>query len=273
MRAGILTFFMVLLGSVGASSQHAATWLSVSGVSAEQAAVTVGKLEHFVASLRDPGPESFRDHRHLSKIFRRVHQAYLKRYEAYSDFNALFADGRYDCLTATMLFAEVLSGLGYDFKIIETNYHIFIQVQTEDGLALLESTDRARGFVTDPDAMAARTTGYRSIIPQAADPAQTSYRYQFELYQEVQLDQLTGLLRFNQAVKAYNSGELLTSARLLEDSFISYPSDRCMELGDILVRTLVARKEVTTELRRSCMEHLLPIILQRTAKVAVNAGN
>ncbi len=269
MRAAVLTLLIVLLGCFHASSQRAAEWLAASGLSQEQAAATTSDLASFVESLRDPGNAG---HRHLAKVFRKVHQVYLKKYAAYSDFNSLFSGGQYDCLTATMLFAEVLSGLDYDFRIIETNYHIFIHVKTAGGIVLLESTDKRGGFVTDPSDIAARTEGYRSIVPGTPDPAQTSYRYRFELYQEVKPDHLTALLQFNQAVKSYNNGELLTSARKLEESFMRNPSERCTELGDILVRTLVARKEVPQELRRSCMEHLLPIILHRSAKVAINGG-
>lgn len=270
MTRGLLTICAgLVLGSLTVKGQHLEHWLAISKASPAEAQQAVARIDRFVVSLKEPGQGS---KRHLAKVFRKVHAEYLKEYEAYADFHAVFDEGKYDCLTATTLFSQVLSDLNYSFKIIETNYHIFILVQTEDGVALLETTDRIGGFVTDPKVLARRTEGYRKNELVNSNVAGDAYRYQYRcnLYQEVSADQLSGLLVFNQSVKAYNGGDWLASARLLEEAHSLYATGRCFELGDILVRTLVTRKDVTSEMRRACMEHLLPLIVRASDPVATS---
>lgn len=259
----------LVLSSLTLMGQGITQGLVLSKASDEEVRHAAQQLDQFVESLREQGASG---EKHLAKVFRKVHSTYLKKYEAYVDVKSLFTEGSYDCLTATMVFSEVLTRLNYDFRIIETNYHIFILAETADGTILLETTDKSRGFVKDPTEIAKRTGGYRTN-DLASSSSQDVYKYQYRcnLYQEISTDHLSGLLVFNQAVKAYNAGEWLTSSRLLEKAHSLYATSRCYELSDILVKTLVARKEVPFELRRSCMEHLMPLIIRSAGQVA--AGN
>lgn len=222
------------------------------------------KVDAFVADQRGP-----QNARHLARVFRKFHHSFLRKYEAYSDFPSLFGSGTYDCLTATTLLNHVLTKLGYEAEVIETTYHIFIKVRLPDGEVLLETTDRVGGFIMDDQLVADRTSRYRddkSFVSSAGN----GYRYRSSVYRTVSARDLVGLLLYNQAVKAYNSQQWISSAKYLEASFTEYPSDRCYELAAILLRTLHERAEINHEARRSLLEHLAPVIVRRSATVAVN---
>lgn len=270
MRPAFYILLVAILLAPGCGrGQSISAWLDMVQRPADRSKEDQQQLEKFVESMQD---ESVASTRQLSKVFRKVHTTYLKKYEAYADFPALFSDGTYDCLTATALFSHVLSALGYDYRIIETNYHIFILVQSTEGEVLLETTDRASGFVTDPAAIEKRTQGYRLLEASVPVKDQVSYQYRCDIFREVTPDQLSGLLLFNQAVKAYNRGDWLSSARYLEASFAFQVSERSDELGDLLIRTLVVRRDVTLELRRACMEHLMPLVVRRSGRVAIQSA-
>jgi hypothetical protein len=209
------------------------------------------------------------DQRTLGKLFRKIHSRFLKKYVALSDFDQLFTKGKYDCLTATALFSYVLEEMGYDFKLMETNYHIFIMVQTKEGMVLLETTDRLGGFITDPTTIRSRTGEYSKNWLVSKKEDRILYDYSFKLYQEITPDRLTGLLIYNQAVKAYNHGDLQSCARLLERAYDLYSSVRCEALGDILTQTLMERK-VSEEVRATCMAHLKSILMRREGTLAAN---
>lgn len=106
----------------------------------------------------------------------------------------------------------VLEEFGYDFKIIETNYHIFLSVETDKGPVLLESTDRYNGIVTDPIQIEQRISTYRNnelfINPSSSQSDKAHYKYDLNLYHVVVTVSTPGLLYFNQAVTAYNSKNL-----------------------------------------------------------------
>ena len=209
------------------------------------------------------------DQKTLRKLFRKIHSHFLKRYEALSDFDQLFTKGKYDCLTATALFSYALDEMGYDFKLVETNYHIFIMVKTKEGMVLLETTDRLGGFITDPTTIKERTGEYSKNWLASTKKNRIQYDYTFKLYQEVSPSRLAGLLMYNQAVKSYNLGDLQNCALLLGQAYELYASVRCEELGDILTQTLMQRN-VTEEVRASCMAHLKSILMRREGTLASN---
>lgn len=205
----------------------------------------------------------------LRKTFRRLHSTLLKKYEAYSDFDEIFSSGRYDCLTATALFSQVLNQLNFSYKIIETNYHIFLLVQTASGEVLLETTDRFGGFITDKEAVAQRTSDYSRNVLTVENSKRFFYHYSFNLYQNLSPEKLTGLLYFNQAVKAYNRHEWLSSARFLEQANALYASPRCEALGTILIKT-VLEGPLEEKAKSDCLVHLKNFWIKKSETVASN---
>lgn len=159
--------------------------------------------------------------RKLNALFVKTHNRFLNTYDQYAGIEGL-VKGHYDCLTATSLFADILSRAGYKYKIIETNYHIFIVVNTSDGDVLLETTDRFSGFIDDEEKMKNVIARYqKNTLPGAT--AQ-HHQYSFSLFETVEVNQLPGLLYFNQAVKAFNAekwdecSEKLSAAKLTTNS-------------------------------------------------------
>jgi hypothetical protein len=195
------------------------------------------KFKTFVQALQQK--EVMSEKKFLKSIFKATHQKFLKSYSQYSDLGEIFQTGRYDCLTATALFSIILNETHFDYKIFETNYHIFILVQTSDGEVLLETTDRLSGFVVQPDEIKNRIDSYRENKIMNAGADKTYYQYSFDLFHEVAPHQLAGLLYFNQAIKAYNRNDLLTCATLLEQSKRIYESPRVEELAIVLVKSVL----------------------------------
>ncbi|MEJ0055154.1 MAG: hypothetical protein WDN75_05535 [Bacteroidota bacterium] len=259
---------MFLLISIASNAQTNLDGLfATTDVSVVQKEALKAEIESFVQPLLSSG---LSEQKLLRKTFARLHSSYLKKYEAYADFNEAFSSGKYDCLTATALFSHVLGKLNFSYEIIETNYHIFLMVQTSDGQVLLETTDRWDGFVTDKEAIAKRIGGYRNNrISVTSDNSKKQFvEYSFNLYQQISSEKLTGLLYFNQAVKAFNRQDLAASARLLEKANALYESPRCGELGLVLIRT-VLESSMDEKAKGSCLTHLKNFWLKKSETVAV----
>jgi hypothetical protein len=259
-----LILLLLIAGCLTAKSQSLDSWLATSGTTKSSA--IKDEVSSFIVSLSG---DKRSDIRVLRKTFNRVHTRYLKSYEAYSDFDKIFQSGNYDCLTATALFSHVLNELGYSYEIIETNYHIFLMVHTSAGEVMIETTDRVSGFVTDRKAIAKRTGDYRKNTLTATNPDQLAYQYSFNLYQSLSPEKISGLLYFNQAVKAYNKQEWLACAKQLEKANVLYSSPRCSELGHILIKT-VLESEMNEEAKASCLRHLAKFWISNQETVASN---
>lgn len=203
----------------------------------------------------------------LKSIFKSTHQKFLKSYSQYADLGEVFLNGRYDCLTATSLFSIILSETNFDYKIIETNYHIFILVNTESGQVLLETTDRLSGFVDDAAEVTQRINFYRENKLLNSTNDKTYYQYSFDLFHEVAPAQLAGLLYFNQAIKAYNRHDLLVCASLLDKSRKIYESPRVEELALVLIKS-VLESDLSVTVKGKVIQQYRNFVLSKNTPVA-----
>ena len=261
-----VSFILLMFISFGAQSQTDLASLLATGSQVPVNEKAQEKLQSFIQSL----PTShLSGQRLLRKTFKRLHSTFLKKYEAYADFDKVFTTGHYDCLTGTTLFSQVLDQLNYSYDIIETNYHIFIIVNTERGDVLLETTDRFGGFVSDKKEIAKRTGDYHKNRLIADNSRANQYQYSFSLYQKITPERLKGLLYFNQAVKAYNHHDWLASSKFLEKANALYSSQRCEELGVILIQTIL-EKSLEEKVKAECLVHLRNFWIRKTEPVASN---
>ena len=261
-----VSFILLMFIGFAAQSQTDLASLLATGTQAPRGDQAQEKLQSFIQSL----PTSrVSGQRLLRKTFKRLHTTFLKKYEAYADFEKVFTTGHYDCLTGTTLFSQVLDQLNYSYDIIETNYHIFIIVNTERGDVLLETTDRFEGFVTDTKEIAIRTGDYHNNRLTANNSDAFQYQYSFSLYQKITPERLRGLLYFNQAIKAYNHQDWLASSKFLEKSNALYSSSRCEELGVILIQTIL-EKSLEEKEKAECLVHLRNFWIRKTEPVASN---
>jgi len=154
------------------------------------------------------------NHRLLKKVFFQVHKEYLKEYVPYQSFQELFDTGTYGCLTGTALYAFLLEELGFEYKIIETNYHMFLLVQSDGHQYLIESTDPINGFVYEEDDIEKRIEAAVEQNKLKDDRKEYSYN----IYKSISYVELIGLQYYNTAVNSYNSGNLALALYSLNEA-------------------------------------------------------
>lgn len=172
----------------------------------------------------------------LKSIFSRTHHVFLKHFKPFSTFGEIFTKGNYNCLTATALYGIILQEAGYAYKIIETNYHIFLLVETTNSQALIETTDELFGFVTNKAEIELRLEEYRS----EANKSTAQHTYTTALFNTVTLHNLIGLLHFNEAVKSINNSDYLNAIDHLAYSTAYYGTTRSQEFAAIVLHELAA---------------------------------
>ncbi len=209
---------------------------------------------------------SFRDDRaFLEHVFIKTHQKFLKDFEQYASFNELFGKGKYNCLTGTTVYALLLDHFDIDYSIIETNYHIFLTASTNDGQVLIEATDPADGFVTDNTKIQNRIKRYRENELQPS--GKNLYYYSFDLYNEVNLDELAGLLYYNHAVESFNDHNYKSAIDQLDLAFERYDSPRIEELARVL-QLAVVESSLDQKSKEICIRKLQSIRRKRMQMMA-----
>lgn len=213
---------------------------------------SVDDLLHRLESRR----EHFKNEKYfLGHIFTKTHQRFLKDYQEYATFNQLLKDGKYNCLTGTALYALILDHFGFQYEIIETNYHIFVVAETVDGKVLFESTDPLEGFVDNDADIKKRVATYKQNIPVQSNTNKTYYRFNVGLYNPIDLNEILGLLYYNHAVNAYNKGDLPSSVANLEKAMQLYQSPRTEEFSKIVLLTILESK-LDNSLKESFMRQI-----------------
>lgn len=203
-----------------------------SGVADKTFTDFVQRLKSKRASFRD-------DKAFVHHIFQKTHQKFLRNFTQYATFRELFYGGNYNCLTGTAIYALMLDHFQVEYRIIETNYHIFVLVDTEKGKVLLEATDPVKGFIDDSQEIEKRIQDYKRNDIQEAGIDKKYYRYTFELYSEVKLEQLLGLLHYNIAIAKYNDQEFQAAIAHLDQALELYDSPRIEEFSRIITLSVV----------------------------------
>lgn len=204
--------------------------------------VTTEALENFVSKL-DSKKNSFKkESEFLQYTFNQTHRKFLKHYKQYCTFTELVNEGTYNCLTATALYALLLEHFKIDYKIVETNYHIFLLVKTDQGTILLETTDPFNGFISNPSQVEKRLSTYKQNELMQMASGKVLYTYNFNLYNAVDLDQMLGLMYYNLAIDAYNHQEIQQAISYLDQANARYQSPRIDEFSTIILLTLQESK-------------------------------
>ena len=234
---GLLTLFFLLIGFFAqAQGSILSALLETTPMVASDAIQQ--EMNEFTQIFLAKKAQSKNDVRFLRSLVNKSHRKFLKQYKAYSQFHEVFESGNYDCLSGTAFFSVILNRLGYSYKIIETNYHIFLLVHTNEGEILLETTDRLAGLKTRAKEIDQTLTLYKQNRLSASTAEGKNYLYQAQLYREVDALQLSGLLYFNQAVVAYNQHNWMMSTEKLAKARAVYDNPRVEELTEILFHSV-----------------------------------
>ena len=215
------------------------------------------EVSNFIKKLERKGIQK-NSAQFLRFLFTKTHQHFLRQYVEYASFSETLDKGKYDCLTGTALYALLLDHFDIEYKIIETNYHIFLLVSTAEGKILMEATDPLNGFVEKPKDIDNRINLYRQNKIQEASIGKKYYRYNFNLFNQVNLDQIEGLLHYNLSIVAFNDQDLHASIQRLDRALNLYNSPRMVEFSNILLLSVIESKLNNVD-KENCIKNIQAI--------------
>lgn len=262
MRRGILltVFFLPLLALAngGPGKDFSAGSSLKAFLSAGHRAQSIKSFETFLDKLDKKNTSVKSERAFVRHIFEKTHHRFLKYYDAHASLDETFATGSYNCLTGTILFSLLLRHYGIDHQVIETNYHIFILAETDEGKILLEATDPLNGFVTTAKDIESRIAIYKQNQVQEQLRNKSYYKFRFELYNTVSLDELRGLTYYNQAVNAFNQKKFTVAVQNLVRSHELYSSYRIEAFSQILLLSL-QQSTLDIKTKENCMNTILSL--------------
>ena len=194
----------------------------------------------------------------VSMVFYRTHRKFLKRYKEFTPFPEVFRNDNYDCLSATTLYSLIFNKLGISHEIVETNYHIYINVFFENGNILIESTDPLGGFVVNAKDIQKRLEDMES---RNANTNKKSYTFKSRIHDTVAFDELIGLHYYNASIKAYNEQNLEHSTELFKKALFFRTNPRINEFGLILIQALLESEAVDQRVKSDYVDQLQTFLI------------
>lgn len=236
----------------------------------EEASNSSVSFQNFLKKLERKQLSFTREKDFIQYVFTKTHQTYLKKFEAYSSFNALFRDGSYHCLTGTILFSILFDHFNIQYEVIETNHHIFLVAETAQGKVLIEATDPLQGYVDTAAGIESRMESYKTNSLSASSSGKVYYQFTFQLFNTVSMDEMRGLLYYNKAVVAFNHKKLTDAIFYLSEAQQHYTSSRIEEFSQILLLT-IRQSEVEAEKKEAQLKAVFSI-LQKNFPVVASAS-
>ena len=169
----------------------------------------------------------------LRKTVKNSHKEFLKNYKAYSQVDDAYSSGNYDCLSGTLLLSSIFEQLGIKHKVYETNYHIFLIVQTLGREVIVETTDKNHGLITNPEEIEKRLKCYRDFGKGSA-----MYLSEYSIFNQVNREQMEGLMLFNLSVSRYLEKDFFETVQFLEQAKEVYNSPRISPFSKIVMQQL-----------------------------------
>jgi hypothetical protein len=177
----------------------------------------------------------------LRTIFQKSHQRLFKKYEQHSSFNTMLTEGKYDCVSGSAVLGMLLERFGFSYDIIETDYHVFIQVTVEGKQVILESTLPVGGMITAPSEVEKYLSSY---LPKSKNtPVNFNQRLagpslvlaDNSIFRKVGLIELAGLQYYNDAIVHFNNQEFGQAVHQLSKAYLLYPADRIEGLRELSI--------------------------------------
>jgi hypothetical protein len=178
-------------------------------------------------SLSTPKPE-----KQLKFIYHAVQNDLLKKYKLYSTFDELYTNGKFNCVTATMLYGIILKYLNIDYDIKETSVHVFIVALPETKSILLESTNPLQGYVEYNKYFKNKFVEYLKSAKIVTDAEVQTLgvdsifdEYYFST-RTISLQNLAGLLYYNNGILSMENLDYEKALDQLLKSYYLYPSKK-----------------------------------------------
>ncbi len=167
----------------------------------------------------------------VNTIYKDLHDSFFTQYEFENHFCSLFTSGKYNCVSASALYAICFDALEIPYAIHETPLHVYIVVYPNTAKIILESTDPLKGVKPISESFK------RNYVQNLADNKLVS---QLEISQKgvphvfddhyfndstITLDELIGIQYYNSGLYKLEKEQFNTGFQELEKAHLFFPRE------------------------------------------------
>lgn len=188
----------------------------------------------------------------LRNLFFAVQETFLKEYVLYASFFQTIEDGKYDCLTGSLLYAILLEEIKqkgnfeYTYQLIQLPTHVFIKLQLADKSEIIfESTSFEKGFIATPKAIEFYLQEQNQKAQKNLQEESVLLLTNQKLNNLLTLENATALLYFNQAVAFFDQRKFGKTLKMAKKAFYLQKNEIFYKLIQISLQELLKNNSIT----------------------------
>jgi hypothetical protein len=212
--------------------------------------------------LQSKSVEFKKKEKYYKFIFDHVQTTFLKTYDLDGGFIDIFSTGKYNCLTATLLYSFLLEKLHIDYIIKYMPNHVYLMVNDQATPYIFETTDPINGFMAISQRSQSqaikkmRLLHYMSVDNGNAQNETGLFDKYFIKLNNTGIKGLIGYQYVNLASISISAEDYHTAMNLYNKALLLTPMD---ELRFVTINLLIAAYTKAPSTSRKKAEYLLEI--------------
>lgn len=182
----------------------------------------------------------------IKALYGKIHEAFLKKYDARNEFSSIFKSGSYNCVSSTALYSLVFDEFGIPFNIKETPNHVYLIAYPATERIHVETTDASGGFFQFDEDLKKRYVDHlyaQEIISKREYNSLTIDELIDEYYfteDEIDIERLIGIQYMNDGIYRFDDGHLVDAFEQFEKAYLFYQHEKIANmlvmLGSYILR-------------------------------------
>lgn len=229
--------------------------LATSSTSSEESARNIDtKIQSLVGKIESDGLAKKKNEKKIKTIYNEVHTTFFKKYEEDVRFNDIFQNGKYNCVTASALYALFFDKFGISYEVKEEPTHVYLLAYPNAENILVESTSPLKGFLVFDDRFkqsfiealkSQKIIGNAEVANKSTDELFNSYYFKRD---KLDLQQLVGIHYCNDALFKRDKNDVKGAFQQMEKAYLLYKAPKTeyllMQFGvEVLAKEKLQPKE------------------------------
>lgn len=194
------------------------------------------RFDATIEKLRTSKALAKKPEKKIKTIYSTIHEEFFDQYRELNLFSEVFINGKYNCVSATALYALTFEELAIPFEIKEKPTHVYAVAYPQTDQILVEATDPLGGFVrfTDSNKGALIDRLVNAKIISSQERRTMSIDALFSKYylsdQAIDIKQLIGIQYLNDAIYSLQNEDVKRAHSQAEKAWFFYAGERTKNL-------------------------------------------
>lgn len=211
----------------------------------QDAADIQAQIKSFKKELNSKKFENKSEEKKLNLLFNLIHKSFFLKYREISNFNRIFENKEYNCVSATALYALILKEYNIPLSIKEAPTHVYSIAYPNTKSIVLESTAPTNGYYSpsenDIQKAVSSLVELKYFTQDEIDAKGVRNVYNEFFYNEddINMRQLAGLQYYNEAVTYLAEEEYKKALNSSYKAELLYPSEKMDYLKFVLLANVL----------------------------------